>query len=171
MGIVGSSNLSLSGIREHAELNLRTNDDGQSRQLLDWFDRHWDDPGAVEFTEDVADILGRSWAGQRRAPADVYRKAALHEHDEQPSVPISNFHGRELFDFQKAAVYRAIRRLDEYGGVIIADVVGTGKSFVGSAVLKYLNESKRSKPLIICPASLEGHVEGLPAEVRYVRGD
>ena len=53
---------------------------------------------------------------------------------------------RELFDFQKAAVYRAIKRLDEYGGVIIADVVGTGKSFIGSAIMKHLRETKRSKP-------------------------
>ena len=155
MGIVGSSNLSLSGIREHAELNLRTNDDGQSRQLLEWFDRHWNDPGAVEFTEDVADILDRSWAGKKRAPVDIYRKAALHEHDDQPAVPISNFRERELFEFQKAAVYRAIRRLDEYGGVIIADVVGTGKSYIGSAVLKHLYESRHSKPLIICPPHLK----------------
>ena len=86
---------------------------------------------------------------------DIYRKAALHEHDDQPAVPISNFRERELFEFQKAAVYRAIRRLDEYGGVIIADVVGTGKSYIGSAVLKHLNESRHSKPLIICPPHLK----------------
>ena len=155
MGIVGSSNLSLSGIREHAELNLRTNSDTDSRQLLDWFDRHWNDPGTIEFTEDIAYILDHSWAGLERPPIDVYRKAALYEHDDQPAVPISNLGSRELFDFQKAAVYRAIRRLGDYGGVIIADVVGTGKSFIGSAVLKYLNESGRSKPLIICPPHLK----------------
>ena len=155
MAIVGSSNLSLSGIKEHAELNLRTNDDGQSRQLLDWFDRHWNDPSSIEFTEDVADILDRSWAGKERTPSDIYRKAALYEHDDQLAVPIPHFPARDLFEFQKAAVYRAIRRLDEYGGVIIADVVGTGKSFIGSAVLKHLRESKRSKPLIICPPHLK----------------
>ena len=160
MGIVGSSNLSLSGIKEHAELNLRTNDDGQSRQLLDWFDRHWNDPSTVEFTKDVAEIIDRSWAGQKRTPEDIYRKAALYEHDDQPAVPISNFHGRTLFGFQKAAVYRAIRKLDEYGGVIIADVVGTGKSFIGSAILKYLSEVKRSKPLIICPPHLKAMWRG-----------
>ena len=155
LAIVGSSNLSISGIREHTELNLRTNDDGQARQLLEWFDRHWDDDSSVEFTSDVADILEMSWAGKERTPDDIYRKAALHEHDDQPAVPMP-VPVRELFDFQKAAVYRAIKRLDEYGGVIIADVVGTGKSFIGSAIMKHLRETKHSKLLIICPPHLEG---------------
>lgn len=155
MGIVGSSNMSLSGIKEHAELNLRTNNDGNARKLLQWFDRHWNDTGTVEFTKDIADILDKSWAGKERPPDDIYRKAALHEHDDQPTIPISNFQERDLFDFQKAAVYRAIKRLDDYGGVIIADVVGTGKSFIGSAILKHLNERGRSKPLIICPPHLK----------------
>ena len=155
LAIVGSSNLSISGIREHAELNLRTNDDNQARQLLQWFDRHWEDESSVEFTEGIADILERSWVGKERSPDDVYRKAALHEHEERPDDSVSP-HVTELFDFQKAAVYKAIRRLDEYGGVIIADVVGTGKSFIGSALLKHLREAKRSKLLIICPPHLEG---------------
>ena len=155
LAIVGSSNLSMSGIREHAELNLRTNDDNHARQLLAWFDRHWDDESSVKFTENVADILEGSWAGRARTPDDIYRKAALHEHDDQPSLPLPD-PVRELFGFQKAAVYRAIRRLDEYGGVIIADVVGTGKSFIGSAVLKHLRETKLSKLLVICPPHLIG---------------
>ena len=155
LAIVGSSNLSISGIREHTELNLRTNEDGQARQLLAWFDRHWNDESSVEFTNDVADILEMSWAGKERTPDDIYRKAALHEHDDQPAVPMP-VPVRDLFDFQKAAVYRAIRRLDEYGGVIIADVVGTGKSFIGSAIMKHLRETRRSKLLIICPPHLEG---------------
>ena len=164
LAIVGSSNLSVSGIKEHAELNLRTNDDMQARQLLTWFDKHWEDQSTVEFTAEVADILEKSWAGTRRAPDDIYRKAALHEHDDQPAVPMPPLPGRELFDFQKAAVNRAIRRLDEYGGIIIADVVGTGKSFIGSAVLKYLRESRRSKPLIVCPPHLKEMWKGFLRE-------
>ena len=155
LAIIGSSNLSVSGIREHAELNLRTNDDRQAREILEWFDRHWKDPGSVEFTRDVGDILEKSWAGTARAPGDVYGKAALYEHDDQPAAQMPHFPERELFEFQKAAVYRAIRRLDDYGGVIVADVVGMGKSFIGSAILKHLKETRRSKPLIICPPHLK----------------
>ena len=49
----------------------------------------------------------------------------------------------------------ALAKLDKYGGVIIADVVGMGKSFVGSKILQYLKKHDRSKPLIICPPHLE----------------
>ena len=151
MSIVGSSNLSISGIREHTELNLRTNVDNDSEKLLEWFDRHWDD--AEEFTEEMADIMHDSWTNKRR-PIDVYRKAVMHEYGDLPEDVIDNVEARELFEFQKMAVLKSIRMLDAYGGVIVADVVGTGKSYIGSVILKYLKEAKGAKPLIICPPHL-----------------
>lgn len=154
MGIVGSSNLSISGIKEHAELNLRTNDPGHSQELLDWFDRHWEDPSTQEFTKEIADIIGKSWAGKSHKPVDIYNKAVIYEYDDLAAIRIPHPKEYGLYGFQKAAVSRAIRKLDEYGGVIIADVVGTGKTFIGSAILKHLRETKRSKPLIICPPHL-----------------
>ena len=41
-----------------------------------------------------------------------------------------------------------------YGGVIIADVVGLGKTYVGTALLKFL-QLQEWRPLIICPPTLE----------------
>lgn len=153
---IGSSNLSISGIRDHAELNLRTEHPAETRQMLDWFERHWDDPGTQDFTAELADIIGESWARARRSPGDVYRKAALHEHDRVDMVQPPQAAGVTLFDFQKAAFDSAIKKLDEYGGVVIADVVGMGKSIIGSAVLRHLQDAKRSRPLIICPPHLIG---------------
>ena len=156
--IVGSSNLSISGIREHAELNLMTSHklrEGDHGDLLEWFDRHWNHPSCAEFTEEAAEILGRSWAGSRHTPKDVYGKAALHEHGDYDPPPQHDTGAEvELFDFQKKAVGEAIRKLDSYGGVIIADVVGTGKTYVGSAILKHLKEYHHAKPLVICPPHL-----------------
>lgn len=164
VAIVGSSNLSISGIREHAELNMQTTHAGDHVELLEWFDRHWDDPACQEFTEEAAEILESSWAGRNYAPSDVYGKAVLHEHADD----FDDYFGDsglsadiELFDFQRRAVAEAIRKLDDYGGVIIADVVGTGKSYEGSAVLKYLKEYRRAKPLVICPPHLKDMWEGL----------
>lgn len=154
MAIVGSSNLSISGIKEHTELNLRTNHSGDSQKLLEWFDRHWNDPTCQEFTRDIADIIGESWVA-KHSPSDVYNKAVLYEHDELTDDAVGDGDARELFDFQKSAVGNAIKKLDKYGGVMIADVVGMGKSYIGSAILKYLKENNRSKPLIICPPHLK----------------
>ena len=147
--IVGSSNLSISGIREHTELNLRTNVDNDTVKLLEWFDRHWEE--AREFTEEMADLIRDSWI-KDRSPVDVYRKAVMHEYGDLPREigPES----RQLFEFQRMAVLKALKMLEEYGGVIVADVVGTGKSFIGSMILKHLKDIKRAKPLIICPPHL-----------------
>ena len=159
VAIVGSSNLSISGIREHAELNLKTAHSADHRELLEWFERHWNDPSCREFTEETADILDRSWAGRGHTPDDVYGKASLHEHGEihlpdteGPGGPRAEI---ELFDFQKKAVSEAIRTLDEYGGVIIADVVGTGKTYVGCGIMKHLKTHQHAKPLVICPPHLQ----------------
>lgn len=151
MSIVGSSNLSISGIKEHTELNLRTNVDNDSEKLLEWFDRHWED--AEEFTQEMAEIIQDSWVHDRR-PIDVYRKAVMLEYGDLPAEVISSTEARQLFEFQKMAVLRGVKMLEEYGGVIIADVVGTGKSYIGSMILKYLKEERRAKPLIICPPHL-----------------
>ena len=153
--IVGSSNLSIAGIKEHTELNLRTNHQPDSKALLRWFDRHWNDPSCQEFTEEIADIITKSWVGTKHTPKEVYNKATWHEH--KGLLPEDECQGektKELFDFQKTAVNSAIKKLDRYGGVMIADVVGTGKSYIGSAILKHLKENNRSKPLIICPPHL-----------------
>lgn len=152
MSIVGSSNLSISGIREHTELNLRTNVDNDSEKLLEWFDRHWEE--SEEFTEEVADILDDSWA-KARTPLDIYRKAVLHEHGTLDDIDVDDAGSKiELFEFQKMATASAIQKINDYGGVVVADVVGTGKSYIGSMILKYLKEKNRSKPLIICPPHL-----------------
>ena len=153
---IGSSNLSISGIRDHAELNLRTEHPAETKQMLEWFERHWNDPGSQDFTAELADIIGKSWAGARRSPTDVYRKAALHEHDRIETVQPPQTGNVTLFDFQKIAFGSAIKKLDEYGGVIIADVVGMGKSIIGSAILRHLQDTKRSRPLIVCPPHLMG---------------
>ncbi len=149
--IVGSSNLSISGIREHTELNLRTNVDNDTEKLLEWFERHWEE--AKEFTEEMASEMRDSWVNDRR-PIDIYRKAVMHEYGSLPDDVIGGVEARHLFEFQRMAVLKSVKMLEEYGGVIVADVVGTGKSYIGSMILKYLKETKRAKPLIICPPHL-----------------
>ena len=151
---IGSSNLSISGIRDHAELNLRTDHPAETKQMLEWFERHWNDPSTQDFTAELADVIGESWVKARRSLADVYRKAALHEHDRIEIVQPPKTGNITMFDFQKIAFGSAIKKLDEYGGVIIADVVGMGKSIIGSAILRYLQDAKRSRPLIVCPPHL-----------------
>ena len=156
MGIVGSSNLSLAGISHNSELNLKTYDAEDVNQLLDWFDGLWKD--GLEFTEDFDLILGKSWAGKTYSPYELFLKATYLEYKDklegQHEIdPIWGSTFPKLFDFQKNAVDQGLTMFESYGGMIIGDVVGLGKTYVGTALLKYL-QLQEYRPLIICPPPL-----------------
>ena len=156
LGIVGSSNLSIAGISQNSELNLKTSNPPDVNQLLTWFNELWKD--GLEFTEDFNLILTNSWAGKIYSPRDLFLKAAYHEYkdkleDQHEIDPIWKEKFPKLFKFQENAVDHALTMFDLYGGVIIGDVVGLGKTYVGIALLKYL-QLQEYRPLIICPPPL-----------------
>lgn len=168
MSIIGSSNLTISGIRDHAELNLKTMERSHSDRLLEWFNDRWDDDGTVEFTADIADLLRHSWAGRKYTPKEAYVTATFREHGGVGKRKVGTGTGKiDLFDFQRQAVNHAIDKLENYGGVIVADVVGTGKSFIGGTILKYLYDGRSTgtnlAPLVICPPYL------IPMWKKYMR--
>ena len=156
LGIVGSSNLSLAGISQNSELNLKTYNAPDVKQLLAWFDDLWKD--GLEFTEDFDVILGKSWAGKTYSPYELFLKATYLEYKDklegQHEIdPIWGTTFPKLFPFQKNAVDQGLTMFELYGGVIIGDVVGLGKTYVGTALLKYL-QLQEYRPLIICPPPL-----------------
>ena len=156
LGIVGSSNLSLAGISQNSELNLKTYNAPDVKQLLAWFDDLWKD--GLEFTEDFDVILGKSWAGKTYSPYELFLKATYLEYKDklegQHEIdPIWGTTFPKLFPFQENAVQQGLTMFELYGGVIIGDVVGLGKTYVGTALLKYL-QLQEYRPLIICPPPL-----------------
>jgi len=158
VGIVGSSNLSLSGISENSELNLKTLNDPDVNKLLEWFDSLWED--GVDFTEEFDVILKRSWAGRVYTPYEIFLKGIYHEYRDRVDPghkydPVWEAKGPKLFQFQRQAVDQCITMIELYGGAIIGDVVGLGKTYVGTAVLKYL-QLQDYRPLIVCPPALVG---------------
>ena len=58
-----------------------------------------------------------------------------------------------LYSFQKDCVVSAIRKLNKYGGCIIADSVGLGKTFEALAIIKYF-EIGMNRVLVLTPAKL-----------------
>ena len=60
---------------------------------------------------------------------------------------------QRLYRFQRDAVIGAIDKLERYGGCIIADSVGLGKTFEGLAVIKYY-ELRNQRVLVLCPKRL-----------------
>lgn len=167
IAIVGSSNLTLAGVRDNTELNVLVHDNGNPldptqgnhAKLTAWFEELWDE--AQDFDELLMTELRQSWAGRLATPYDVYMKTLYTlvrdrlDGDEERTLLGEDEITRSLADFQEVAVRQAIRMIREYGGCFVADVVGLGKSFVGAAIVKYFERAEGRRALIICPKALK----------------
>ena len=155
--IVGSSNLTLAGLTSNTELNVVVSGNANQEQLRKWFDELWDE--ADDFDKSLMEELNTSWALATVSPYDIYMKTLYElvkdrlEKDEDSISPIEDLMN-QLADFQQVAVWQAIKIINKYGGAFISDVVGLGKSFIGSAVVKYFQQVENARPLIFCPPAL-----------------
>ena len=157
IGYVGSSNLTLSGLKNQGELNIDVLDHDATNKLQEWFNDRWNDRFCIDISQELADIIDESWATEKLIPPYyIYLKMAYHLSQEardglsQYAIP-SEF---KLFDFQEASVKIACHHVNRRGGVIIGDVVGLGKTMVGSAIARVLEEDFGFSTLIICPKNL-----------------
>jgi len=156
VSIVGSSNLTLAGIQHNTELNVIVHGNDNHAVLSTWFDELWKD--SEEFDKALLHVLNESWSRKEVTPYEVYLKALyslvgdqLDEDEPQPMVTGMP----ELADFQVDALRQARGYLEQHDGVIIGDVVGLGKTYIGTALLKTLQRVYRQQALIICPKRLE----------------
>lgn len=155
--IIGSSNLTVSGITSNTELNVVLHEPDAHSQVSEWFEQLWQD--AEEFSPELLREIRSSWAVNREVtPYDIYIKTLYNlfrdqlEAEEEP-VEVIDERWPQLAKFQEDAYKWARAILRKYGGVLVADVVGLGKSFVGIALLKW-GRLQGMRPLIICPAGL-----------------
>lgn len=157
--IVGSSNLTLAGISDNTELNVKIEGDGNHAELTRWFDQLWDE--AQDFEAHLMNELNQSWAARLVKPYDIYMKTLYTlvkdrlEEEKGAEILWDDEITRDLADFQKVAVYQAIQKIRDYGGCFVADVVGLGKSYIGAAIVKHFERTEHARPLIICPKPLE----------------
>ncbi|MGD0337497.1 MAG: helicase-related protein [Bacteroidota bacterium] len=124
-------------------------------QLTEWYENAW--AGAVDFKEQFIEILDASKFGTKEyTPYQVYMKA-LFEYfkDDLDTVETGSIRSAvELAEFQEDAVKKARKILARYDGVMIADSVGLGKTWIGKKLLEDFAYHMRMKALVICPASL-----------------
>ncbi len=158
VGFLGSSNLTLAGLRKQGELNVDILDHDATNKLQKWFDDRWKDYGCIDISRELAEIIDNSWARKELIPPyHIYLKIAYHLSYEAIAGLLEFRIPREfnnLFDFQKAAVQLAARHVTRRGGVIVGDVVGLGKTLIGTALAKILQEDCLLETLIICPKNL-----------------
>lgn len=112
-GFVGSSNLTMSGLSRHGELNVDVLDHLGTEKLSQWFDARWGDRWALDVSADLQTIIETSWAREDTIPPHhIYLNIAYHLSTEA-RAGLSQFRlpGRfeqELFDFLKRALSRSL---------------------------------------------------------------
>lgn len=131
-----------------------------ARAIMDlsrWYDEQW--RLAVDYKDQLIELLENSkFGGREYTPYEIYMKA-LYEYfkddlDSDFTEP-STRSAVDLAEFQEDAVRKARRILAQYDGVIVADSVGLGKTWIGKKLLEDYAYHMRQKALVICPASLK----------------
>jgi hypothetical protein len=155
LGLTPGNPLSLIQASESAE---------EAAKLAHWFDQQW---ATLQSQPDIQaaliDVLQDM--GQHRAPLAVYALILNHlfgnrgdEMDEERIVKSATgirdtVIWKKLFKFQRDGVVGAIDKLARFGGCIIADSVGLGKTFEALAVIKY-HELRNDRVLVLAPKRL-----------------
>mgnify|MGYP003825709207 FL=1 len=156
--ITGSSNFSLSGLVANREFNVQLKDRRDVDYALDQFENLWKD--AVDISEEFVDaVKNKTWLNDSIQPYELYLKL-IYEYMQEDINLEENFEsflpeGFLKLDYQEQAVRQAMKKLEEYNGVFLADVVGLGKTFIAAQLLQQL----RGKILVICPPVLKEYWE------------
>lgn len=145
--LAGTSNFSLAGLREPTGLTLGHYQDPVVTRVESWFEELWQ--AAVPY--DLADLYQRLTAEYHpyliflAVLRELYGTELEEECQEVGPIPITTF--------QKHGVWRALRILEQFHGVLIADGVGLGKTFLaGEIIRRYVD--RRQRVLLVCPAAL-----------------
>ncbi len=156
--IVGSSNFTRPGFTQNLELNLFSTDQAHIEGLRAWYEELWKEgedvsPEVLKVIEPhlkeygpfiaYAKSLYEYFAGKEKTP-DAW------EQTESVLYPI-------LSQYQKDGYHQALQIADRWGGSLVCDGVGLGKTFIGLMILeRCLHEDKRI--LLIVPKSAEESV-------------
>lgn len=145
--IVGSSNLTGAGLARNLELNLACHDRPVVDEAERWFDDLWNEaePYDLAAVFEEAFWTCSPWEIFLRVLWQLYGSEIAEDSTADGDLPLTNF--------QKHGVARALRLIDDTGGVIVADEVGLGKTFIAGEILKRYHK-RRQRALLICPAAL-----------------
>ena len=146
--IAGSSNFTYAGLARNNELNLGRYDPHTVGLVLTWFEEQW----AASVPYDLAAIYEARWAAHQ--PLDVFLRMLfeLYGTDLDEESQLSSRLG--LTRFQADGVWRAKRILGRRNGVLIADEVGLGKTFIAGELIHEAVFDRRQKVLVVAPATL-----------------
>jgi superfamily II DNA or RNA helicase len=159
LAIIGSSNLTYAGFTSNTELNAVL-DEAHSRYIKEeWFERIWND--SINYKDEFINILDSSKFGTKEYPPyhifiktlyELQKDDILFEFEAPSGLPASEV---DLTNFQEDAVKRIYSRLNTYDGVLVADSVGLGKTWIAKKVIEDFGFYRRQRFVVICPAGVD----------------
>lgn len=161
--ITGSSNLTNAGLSGQEEFNVEIKDYGFT-DANKYFEDLWHDGIPVTEIRDrrqiLIDYIVQKTHAAKVTPFEAYAlilKTFIDLQQQKHIMPVVQElllkNGFKEFAYQIDAVNQALGIINEYNGVVIADVVGLGKSIVAALIAKNLDR----KTMIICPPGLIGN--------------
>jgi superfamily II DNA or RNA helicase/HKD family nuclease len=161
--ITGSSNLTKPGLTTQDEFNVEISDYG-FEDAENYFDNLWYKP-AVVVTEDkiikerLIEVIEKETLVKDVSPFEAFclvLKTYLDSFEQkeigESLIKLMEENGYKPYQYQLDAVKQALAIIENNNGVIIADVVGLGKTIVACAIAKQL----KKRGVIICPPGIMG---------------
>ena len=146
----------------------------ESALLSSWFTSLWNSLPSTD-SHKAAFLARLQELAEPKAPSLIYFLMLYHlfkdlgdELDEERIVKSATgirntVVWKKLFKFQRDGVIGAIDKLERYGGCIIADSVGLGKTFEALAVIKYY-ELRNDRVLVLVPEAPARQLDALQGE-------
>lgn len=152
--ITGSSNFSKSGLKHNLEFNVELKNASDYEYAKAEFEKLWRD--SIPLTEKYVETLKtETWIRPDISPHEIYLKFLyeyfrqdLNENDLRQAGDRPE--GFKEFEYQKHAIANAKKILEQFGGVFLSDVVGLGKTIMGTMLCQQLQE----KILVLAPPHL-----------------
>jgi len=171
--ITGSSNLTKAGLTTQEEFNVEISDYG-FETAEEYFDTLWDE--AVKITEDnitktrLIEIVENETLVKTITPFEAFILVLKNYLDSFEQKEISESlvttlerNGYTPYQYQLDAVKQSLAIIEKNNGVIIADVVGLGKTVIACSVAKEL----KKRGIVICPPGIVGDKDKTSGWKRY----
>lgn len=158
--ITGSSNFTQSGLVDNLEFNVELKNPSDYDFAIRAFNDLWEKSVDVS-QEYIETIKTKTWLNENITPYELYLKFLyeyLKEKINLDQEEITTTYVPQDFmnlEYQREAINDAKNKLEEYGGVFLADVVGLGKTYISAMLAQQLD----GRNLIICPPILKDYWE------------
>jgi len=152
--ITGSSNFTQSGLVDNLEFNVELKNSSDYKFAKDKFEELW--KNGVDVSEKYTETIEKdTWLREDITPYELYLKFLYEYFKEEINQEDTLDHshrpdGFKELKYQDHAVINAKKILEEYGGVFLSDVVGLGKTYMGTMLCQEFS----GRTLVLAPPHL-----------------